>query len=101
MKQALAKGAKLIVVDPRQIELAESSDLWLRLRPGTDVALINGIMNIILANGWEDRSFIEARTEGFAKFRENLEKYPPEIVSQITGVPVEQLVEAARIYATA
>lgn len=101
MKQALAKGAKLIVVDPRQIELAESSHLWLRLRPGTDVALINGIMNIILANGWEDPAFIEARTEGFAEFRENLAKYPPETVSQITGVPVEQLEEAARIYATA
>ncbi|AET69889.1 formate dehydrogenase, alpha subunit, archaeal-type [Desulfosporosinus orientis DSM 765] len=101
MKQALAKGAKLIVADPRQIELAESSHLWLRLRPGTDVALINGIMNIILANGWEDPSFIEARTEGFDKFGENLENYPPEKVSQITGVPVEQLEEAARIYATA
>ena len=101
MKQALAKGAKLIVVDPRRIELAECSDLWLRLRPGTDVALINGIMNIILANGWEDREFIEKRTEEFEKFRDNIQKYPPELVSQITGVPVEQLVEAARIYATA
>lgn len=101
MKQALAKGAKLIVVDPRQIELAECSDLWLRLRPGTDVALINGIMNIILANGWEDRAFIEERTEDFEKFRENIQNYPPELVNQITGVSVEQLVEAARIYATA
>ncbi|MCB8818517.1 formate dehydrogenase subunit alpha [Desulfosporosinus shakirovi] len=101
MKQALAKGAKLIVADPRQIELAECSDLWLRLRPGTDVALINGIMNIILANGWEDCKFIEERTEEFEHFRENVQQYPPEIVSQITGVPVNQLVEAARIYATA
>jgi formate dehydrogenase alpha subunit len=99
MKQALAKGAKLIVVDPREIQLAECSDLWLRLRPGTDIALINGIMNIILANGWEDRAFIEERTEGYEKFRETIEKYPPEVASQITGVPVEQLVEAARMYA--
>ena len=73
----------------------------MRLRSGTDVALINGIMNIILANGWEDRAFIEARTEDFEKYRENLQNYPPELVSQITGVPEEQLVEAARIYATA
>lgn len=101
MLQALANGAKLIVVDPREIELAERSDLWLRLRPGTDIALINGIMNIILANGWEDRKFIEERTEGYEKFRETIKKYPPEVVSEITGVPVEQLVEAARIYATA
>ncbi|EGW40473.1 formate dehydrogenase subunit alpha [Desulfosporosinus sp. OT] len=101
MKQALAKGAKLIVVDPRQIELAESSDLWLRLRPGTDVALLNGIMNIILANGWEDQTFIAERTEDFDKFKENIHNYPPEVVSEITGVPVAQLEQAARIYATA
>ena len=101
MKQALANGAKLIVVDPRGINLAECSDLWLRLRPGTDIPLLNGIMNIILANGWEDRAFIEERTEGFEKFRETIQKFPPEVVSKITGVPVEQLVEAARIYATA
>lgn len=101
MMQALAKGAKLIVADPRYIDLAEHSDVWLRLRPGTDIALINGIMNIILANGWEDRSFIEERTEGFEKLQEAVQKYTPEVVSKVTGVPVEQLVEAARIYATA
>ena len=100
MKQALANGAKLIVVDPRETQLAECSDLWLRLRPGTDIALINGIMNIILANGWEDREFIEKRTEGYEKFRETIKNYPPEVASQITGVPVDQLVEAAKIYAT-
>ena len=77
MKQALANGAKLIVVDPRETQLAEYADLWLRLRPGTDIALLNGIMNIILANGWEDRAFIEGRTEGYEKFRETIEKYPP------------------------
>ena len=65
MKQALRKGAKLIVVDPRKIELAEYADIWMRIKPGTDIALINGIMNIILENGWEDRKFIEERTEGF------------------------------------
>ncbi len=101
MKQALAKGAKLIVADPRRIDLADHSDVWLRLRPGTDIALINGIMNIILANGWEDKAFIEERTEGFEKVREAVQKYTPEVVSQVTGVPVEQLEEAARIYATA
>jgi len=101
MKQALAKGSKLIVVDPRYTNIAESADVWLRLRSGTDIALINGIMNIILAKGWEDREFIEARTEGFEETRKTIEKYTPELVSQITGVPVEQLEEAARLYATA
>jgi len=100
MKQALAKGAKLIVVDPRETQLAEYSDIWLRLRPGTDIALINGIMNIILANGWENRAFIEERTEGYELFLETIKKYPPELVSEITGVPVDQLVEAAKMYAT-
>jgi len=101
MKQALANGSKLIVVDPRSTDIAEHADVWLRLRSGTDIALINGIMNIILANGWEDQAFIEERTEGFEKVREIVKKYTPEVVSQITGVPVEQLEEAAKIYATA
>jgi Uncharacterized anaerobic dehydrogenase len=101
MKQALAKGSKLIVVDPRSTNLAECSDVWLRLRPGTDIALVNGIMNVILANGWEDRKFIEERTEGFETLRESVQKFPPEVVSKITGVPEELIVEAARIYATA
>ncbi len=101
MRQALAKGAKLIVIDPRCIDLAEQADVWLRLRPGTDIALVNGIMHIILAKGWEDRKFIAERTEGFEKLKETVEKYTPEFTSQITGVPAEQLEEAARIYATA
>lgn len=101
MKQAVANGCKLIVVDPRRIELAESADVWMRLRPGTDIALINGIMNIILANGWEDKEFIAERTEEFAKLKEVVQKYPPEVVSKVTGIPVEQMIEAARIYATA
>lgn len=101
MKQAIAKGCKTVVVDPRRIELADSADIWLRLQPGTDVALINGIMNIILANGWEDKEFIAERTEEFEKFKDNIQNFPPEKVSEITGVPVELMVEAARMYATA
>jgi formate dehydrogenase alpha subunit len=101
MKKALAQGAKLIVIDPRRIELAEKADVWMRLRPGTDIALINGIMNIILENGWADKKFIEERTEGFEAFFENLKKFPPEAVSKITGVPIEQMTEAAQMYASA
>lgn len=101
MLQALDNGAKLIVVDPRQIELADRSDVWLRLRPGTDIALINGIMNLIIANGWEDQEFIKTRTEGYEKFLETVKKYTPDVVSKITGISEEQLLEAARIYASA
>lgn len=101
MLQAIANGCKAIVVDPRRIELADVADLWLRLKPGTDVALINGIMNIILTNGWEDKEFIAERTEDFEILKETVAKYPAELVSKITGIPVEQMEEAARIYATA
>jgi len=101
MKQALARGAKLIVIDPRRIELAEKADIWMRLKSGTDIPLINGIMNIIFENGWADLKFIEERTENFEAFKENLKKYPPELASKISGVPIEQMTEAARIYATA
>jgi formate dehydrogenase (NADP+) alpha subunit len=101
MKQALARGAKLIVVDPRKIELAKDAHIWMRIRPGTDIALINGIMNIILNNGWHNREFLEERTEGFEEFKENLRKYPPEVVSLLTGVPIDQMVEAARLYSSA
>lgn len=101
MKQALARGAKLIVIDPRRIELADKADIWMRLHPGTDIALINGIMKIILEKGWADMPFIEERTEGFEAFLENLKKFPPEVVSKITGVPLEQMEQAAEMYATA
>lgn len=99
MKQAVRQGAKLIVADPRRIELAKMADLYLPIKHGTDVALINGLMHIILANGWEDEQFIAERSEGFAEFKQVVESYPPERVAQITGVPVEQLYAAARLYA--
>ncbi len=99
MKQAVRKGAKMIVADPRRIELAEIADLYLPIRHGTDVALINGLMHIILANGWEDKAFIAERTEQFEAFQTVVAKYPPEKVSQITGVPVGDLYKAAQMYA--
>ncbi len=101
MKQALSKGAKLVVVDPRKTKMAELADVWLRVRPGTDVLLANGLAHIILKNGWEDQEFIDNRTEGFEEFRRHLEKFTPKVVSNVTGIPEEQLLEAARIYATA
>jgi len=93
------RGAKLIVADPRRIDLVDFATLHLRHRPGTDIALLNGLMHIILENGGEDRDFIDARTEGFEAFREAVRRYPPEEVSKITGVPVALLHEAAGIMA--
>lgn len=96
----LRRKVKLIVADPRKIDITEFSTLHLRHKPGTDVALINGLAYIILDRGWEDRDFIAKRTEGFEEFREIILQYPPEKVAGITGVPVEQLHQAAEILAT-
>jgi formate dehydrogenase alpha subunit len=95
------EGAKLIVVDPRKIRMTEFADIWLREKPGTDVALINGLLNIIISEGLYDADFVEKRTEGFDELKEVVEEYTPEAVSEITGVPAEDLREAARMYASA
>lgn len=100
LRQAVARrGARLVVADPRKIEITEFATLHLRQKPGTDVALINGLMYIILEKGWHDLEFIENRTEGFDEFREGLKNYPPAKVAEITGLSVEQLYQAAEILA--
>lgn len=93
------RGTKLIVADPRRIDIANYADLHLRHKPGTDIALLNGLMHIILAEGWEDKDFIAKRTEGIEELRQVVAKYTPEIVSDITGVPAADLQRAARMMA--
>ncbi len=93
------RGAKLIVADPRRIDIADYADLHLRHKPGTDLALLNGLMHIILREGWQDRQFIAERTEGFEELRVTLQKYTPQVTSDITGVPVADLELAARMLA--
>ncbi len=102
IKQAVAnKGAKLIVADPRKIDLVRFSKLWLRQRNGTDVALLNGMMNVIINEKLYDEEFVKNRCEGFDEFENTVKKYTPEMVEDITGVPAEKIREAARIYAKA
>ncbi|MEA2086592.1 MAG: formate dehydrogenase subunit alpha [Candidatus Caldatribacteriota bacterium] len=101
LMRAREKGAKIIVADPRLIPLTQFSDYHLRQRPGTDVALLNGFMNVILNKGLEDKEFIDKRTEGFKELKEIVKKYNPEDVEKITGIPKELIIEAARIYAKA
>jgi len=79
MKKAYRKGAKIIVADPRRIDLVRFADLWLQQRPGTDVALLNSIMHVILKEGLEDKEFIKNRTEGFEEFRALVAEFTPEI----------------------
>jgi formate dehydrogenase alpha subunit len=98
-RAVLQRGLKLIVADPRKIDITEFAVLHLRQKPGTDAALINGLMHIILANGWQAHDFIDARCEGFEAFRANVQKYTPETVAAITGVSVGQLQEAATLLA--
>lgn len=98
IKQAAKKGTPLIVADPRRIELVDYAQIWLRHRPGTDVALIHGLLYCIVEEGLLDETFIAERTEGFEELKKNLSRYHPDMVSKITGVPKEQLWAAARLY---
>jgi formate dehydrogenase alpha subunit len=90
----------LVVADPRKIDITEFATLHLRHRPGTDVALVNGLMYIMLEKGWHDAAYIAERTEGFEEFEAAVKQYPPDKVAEITGVPVAQLYAAAEILGT-
>jgi len=99
--RAKERGAKLIVADPRRIPLVEFADVHLQHRPGTDVCLLNGIMNLILSWNLADNDFIAGRTEGFEEFKRKVGEYSPEKVCQITGVDRAALEKAARWYGEA
>jgi formate dehydrogenase alpha subunit len=102
IRQAVAAGrTRLIVADPRRISLTEIASIHLRQRPGTDVALINALMNVILDEKLEDEHFITNRTEGFAEIRNSIKKNTPAFAEKITGVPAEDIRLAARLYAGA
>ena len=100
VKEAVRKGAKLIVADPRRIDLADHATRWLRLRIGTDTALFNAMARVIIEEGLESRDFIDRHTEGFEEFRKSVQEFTPEYAERITGVPAEEIVAAAREYAT-
>lgn len=99
--RAKQKGAKIIVADPRKIQLLHKADLYVQHKLGSDVALLNGIMHVILAKGWHNQSFVDERTEGFEEFRRVVEQYTPERVAEITGVSVEDIHTMADWYANA
>jgi formate dehydrogenase alpha subunit len=95
------KGAKLIVVDPRRIPIASFASIWLRPNLGTDVAWINGMLNVIIQEGLYDESYVNSRTVGLEEMKEVVGKYPPEVVEEITGIPQEELIQASRLFASA
>jgi formate dehydrogenase alpha subunit len=102
MKAAIRKhGAKLIVVDPRRVEMVEFADLWLPLKPGTDVAVFSAMAHVILQEKLGNETFIRERTENFEAFAASLEKFTPEFAESVSGVKRELIVQAARLYAGA
>jgi formate dehydrogenase alpha subunit len=102
MKAAVANhGAKLIVVDPRRVEMVNWSALWLPEKPGTDVPLFSAMAHVIVKERLYNQDFIDRRTEGFAGFSKSIEKFTPAYAEAISGVDRNLIVEAARMYATA
>ncbi len=102
MKEAVKKhGAKMIVIDPRRIELVDFAELWLPLKPGTNIPVFSAMAQIIVKENLVNQQFIEQRTEGYADFIASLDKFTPEYAESISGVPADLIRRAARLYATA
>ncbi|MEO1190255.1 MAG: molybdopterin-dependent oxidoreductase [Pseudomonadota bacterium] len=101
IRRAQAKGAKLIVADPRRSENAEQADLWLPIKPGSDAALCFGLLRVILDEKLYDEAFVRNWTVGFEALRTRVDEFPLSRVAEITGVDTTLIVEAARLYATA
>lgn len=101
IKQAIRNGAKLVVADPRRIELADKADVFLQIKPGTNVALLNTMMHVIINEGLQDLEYIKERTENYESLVELVKDYTPEEGAKICGVSKEDIIEAAKIYARA
>jgi formate dehydrogenase alpha subunit len=98
--KAKENGAKLIVADPRNIQLSRYADFTVHQRLGSDVALLNGMMHVIIKNNWHDKTYIEQRCEDFEKLKETLHTYTPTLVEAITGIDRNDIVKMAELYAT-
>jgi formate dehydrogenase alpha subunit len=98
MIKAYRRGAKIIVADPRRVPMVKFAEVFLKMRPGTDAALLNGIAHVIVKENLQNDEFIREKTEGFEEWKKSLEEFDPGSVEEITGVPKEDIVMAARIY---
>ncbi|MDQ7085831.1 MAG: molybdopterin-dependent oxidoreductase [Sulfurovum sp.] len=97
-----SKNPKIIVIDPRKSKTAQMADIFVPLKPRSDLALINGLCYIIFEQGWENEKFIAERTNGYSEFKKHiLGNYPPQEVANITGIEVKELYNLAKIYASA
>lgn len=100
-KQAAQRGAKLVVIDPRGMALKRHASHMLQFRPGSDVALLNAMMHVIVTEGLHDRAFLDERTEGFERLASHLADYAPEVMAPICGIDAATIREVARLYAKA
>ncbi len=100
LKAKRERNAKLIVVDPRRTELAAKADLWLQIRPGTDVVMALGMIRTIIDEGWYDKAFVSQWCYGFDELKERVKEYPVEKCAELTWIPADKIREAARLYAT-
>ena len=94
-------GGVWIVIDPRETPTARQGDLHLQLKPGTDVAVANGILNVLITENLIDQAFIDSRTNDWEATRTAALNYPPDVASEISGVPAEKIIQAARLYGRA
>jgi len=101
MKNAVERGAKMILIDPRATELARLAEHSLQFRPGSDVALLNAMMHVVVHEELYDQAFIHARCDGWDELRRKVQAYPPEAMAEVTGVPAATIRDVARLYATA
>jgi len=101
IRQAIRRGTKLIVADPRKIDLARNSEIFLQIKPGTNVALLNVMMHVMLKENLHNKEFIDSRTENFEKLEEVVRGFTPEKAAEICGVKAEDIEAAARLYAKA
>lgn len=97
-KRAKANGAKMIVVDPREIELAEIADIYVPIKPGTNIAFANGVANAVYKLGLHDKEYIDQRTEGIDEYLKIIEKYTPEYTAEICGVDPQDIIDVAKMY---
>lgn len=98
LKQALDKGAKLIVVDPRKTGIASRADLWLQPRPGTDLALALGMMKVVIDEDLYEKTFVESWTKGFPELKEHLQQFPLDRLSEITWIPKDKMIKTAHLF---
>ncbi|MBT5320680.1 MAG: molybdopterin-dependent oxidoreductase, partial [Chloroflexi bacterium] len=101
MKKAVRNGAKLVVIDPRKIELTKWANRHVQLKIGTDIPVLNAMAHVIIKEGLYDAEYVENRTEGFEALRRHVEIYTPEFAEELSGVPAEDIAATAREYAAA